>query len=139
MKKTLFIVGIIAVLIFSGCVGTKSLGVLDPSVHEDYQCPLEIRNGLAVVLYDNMPVDWFPDFSQNKVTISLPPGQHSFIVKWTTSSSNGAYTTTYTNTETINQEFLPGHSYRIYKQSIWLIFFTITNIKIKDVTPKGKA
>jgi hypothetical protein len=139
MKRKLFVVGILAALILSGCVGTKSLGVLDPSIPEDIQCPLEIRNNLVVILYDNMPVDWFPDFSQNKVTITLPPGQHSFMVKWTTSSSSGYYTTTYTHTETINQEFLAGHSYRIYKQNIWLIFFTITNIKIKDVTPKGTA
>jgi hypothetical protein len=132
MKRTVFVAGIIAALILSGCVGTKNLGVLEPDLPEGLQCPLEIRNSLVVALYDNMPVNWNPGFSQNKVAITLPAGQHSFLVKWETSSGN----TIYTHTETITHEFLPGHSYRIYKQKIWLILFTITNIKIKDVTPK---
>jgi hypothetical protein len=99
------------------------------------QCPLEIRNSLSVIVYDNQPVDWSPQYVEDsKVSISLPPGRHTFIIPYYESAQN----ITVRLTATIRQEFLPGHSYRIYEQKFWLLFLTITNIKIKDVTPKDK-
>jgi hypothetical protein len=129
---------VLAVLIFTGCVGTTALGVLDESVPEGSLCPLEVRNNISVIVYDNQPVEWLPEgLGNSRVTISLPPGEHTFMIKYYVSQSSGYYSTTYTVTDTITQTFLPGHSYRIYRQNIWLIFFTINNIKIKDVTPRS--
>jgi hypothetical protein len=136
MKRSgLFVLALMA-LVFTGCVGTTALGVLDESVPEEFQCPLELRN-VAVIIYDNQPVEWVPGLTANKVTISLPPGEHTFMTRYFVSGKNaiGGYES-YARTNTITQEFLPGHSYRIYKQNIWLLFFTISNIKCKDVTPK---
>jgi hypothetical protein len=127
-----------AVLIFAGCVGITALGVLDESVPEESQCSLEIRNNLAVIIYDNQPVEWVSEgIGNSRVSISLPPGEHTFMTRHYETQSSGYYSTTYTITNTLTQTFLPGHSYRIYRQNIWLILFTITNIKIKDVTPKS--
>jgi hypothetical protein len=134
MKKAKLFVPALAALVLAGCVGTTALGVLDESVPEESQCPLEIRNNLAVIVYDNQPVEWVSELIADKITISLPPGEHTFVTRYYASIGNG-----YPVTTTITQEFLPGHSYRIYQQDIWLIFFTITNIKIKDVSPKNKA
>ena len=125
-------------LALAGCVGTTALGVLDESVSEESLCPLEIRHKLAVVIYDNQPVEWSPAFTSNKVTIALPPGEHTFMTRYFESQSNGYYSTTRPVTNTVSAVFLPGHSYRIYKQVIWLIFFTVVNVKIKDVTTKSQ-
>jgi hypothetical protein len=137
MKRLALIALALAALTLAGCVGTTALGILDESVPEESRCPLEIR-GLSVVVYDNKPVEWVPTFTSNKVTITLPPGEHTFMTRHFESQTSGNYTTTYVVTNTLKQEFLPGHSYRIYRQVIWLIFFTIANVKIKDVTPKSK-
>jgi hypothetical protein len=126
-----------ALLLPAGCAGTKDLGVLDPSLPEERQCPLEIRDNLSVIMYDNQPVEWIPGFDQNKVDIVLPAGQHSFVVKYYTTTGSQYHTTTQAHTVIINQEFLPGHSYRIYQIRIWLIFFTIINTRIKDLTPRA--
>jgi len=142
MKAKALVLAIAACAVLLGaCVGTKALGVFDESVPEESRCNLEIRNNLSVVLFNNMPVEWAPGLTQNKVTIALPPGNHTFTARYFVSRSVGRNLT-----ETVPvavkipaTEFIPGHSYRIYKQEIWLLFLTITNVKIKDVTPKGKA
>jgi hypothetical protein len=140
MKKLGLLALPLAALVFSACVGTTALGVLDESVPEESRCPLEIRNNLAVIVYDNQPVEWVSALTANKITISLPPGEHSFMVRYYVTRNTGYnQSETYPVTETISQEFLPGHSYRIYRQNIWLLLFTITNIKIKDVTPRTKG
>jgi hypothetical protein len=134
MKKLGSIVLTLVTLAFTGCVGTTALGVLDDSVPEESLCPVEIRNSMAIIIYDNQPVEWAPEFTSNKVTISLPPGEHTFMTRYfVTRTLAGGFTETYPVTNTLSGVFLPGHSYRIYKQSIWLVFFTITNIKIKDL------
>jgi hypothetical protein len=138
MKTSMMFVLTLAALAFTGCVGTTALGILDESIPEKSLCPVEIRNNLAIIVFDNQPVNWAPELTSNKVTISLPPGEHTFMTRYYASRSYGYnYTETYPVTNTIAQEFLPGHSYRIYKQNIWLVFITVTNIKIKDVTPKS--
>jgi hypothetical protein len=128
---------ILAVLIFAGCVGTTTLGVLDESVPQESLCPLELRNNLSVIIYDNQPVEWEAEgLGNSRVTISLPPGEHTFMTRYYVSRNSGGFYTTYTYTNTVTETFIPGHSYRIYIQKIWLVFFTINNVKIKDVTPK---
>jgi hypothetical protein len=127
-----------AALLLNACVGTKALGVFDESVPEEARCNLEIRNNLAVVLFNNQPVEWAPGFGDNKVTIAIPPGEHTFTVKYYVTRSAGpnmqqAVAVTKSLPAT---EFKPGNSYRIYQQKIWLLIVTITDIKIKDVTPK---
>jgi hypothetical protein len=123
---------------FASCVGTKALGVLDESVPEGMRCDLEIRNNLAVILFNNQPVEWAPGLSENKVTITIPAGKHTFGVRYFITRSYGPYySETIPTMATVEEELLPGHSYRIYKQDIWILFFIITNIKIKDVTPKS--
>jgi hypothetical protein len=142
MKKARVFGLALAVAAFTGCVGTTALGVWDDSVPEESLCTLELRNSLAVIVYDNQPVEWSPNgLTNSRTTISLPPGPHTFMTRYFETrqrNMGGGYVeqTTYPVTNQVEQEFLPGHSYRIYKQSIWLIFFTITTIKVKDVTPK---
>jgi len=127
-------------VLFSACVGTNALGPLDDSIPEEMQSHLEITDSLTVILFNNQPVEWAPGFSKNKVTISLPPGEHSFLVKWTESNGSGANMRFHTYTEEIpTTEFLSGHTYRIYKQKIWLLLVTVTTVSIKDVTPKSKG
>jgi uncharacterized protein YcfL len=131
VKKLGLFVLALAALALAGCVGTTALGVLDNSVPEEFLCPLEIRNNVVVIVYDKQPVEWTPGLTDNKVTITLPPGEHTFITKYYVANGYSSYAVT----AEVTQEFLPGHSYRIYKQSIWLLFFTIETIKCKDVTP----
>ena len=141
MKLKLFIGMILtAAILLGACVGTKALGILDETIPEGMQCNLEIRNNLAVILYNNQPVEWAPGFTQNKVTIAIPPGEHSFMTRYYASRNVGPnMTETYAVTANIPAtEFKPGHSYRIYKQNIWIVIGTITKVKIKDVTPKAK-
>jgi hypothetical protein len=133
-KVSLLVILITAVL-FSGCVGTNVLGVFDESVPEEMLSHLEIRNNLSVVLFNNQPVQWAPGLIQNSVTISVPAGENNFIVTWTESvNRGGGFYDIITRTADVSKEFLPGHSYRIYMQSIWLIFFTIKNVRIKEVS-----
>lgn len=138
--KTLLLTVLACAVVLNACVGTKALGVLDESIPEEMLCHLEIRNNLAVILFNNQPVEWAPGLAENKVTISLPPGEHSFGVRYFVQRNYAGMTTTEPVLQSIGAtEFIPGHSYRIYKQDIWILFITITNIKIKDVTPKSKA
>ena len=142
MKAKAVVLAIAACAVLLGaCVGTKALGVLDESVPEESRCNLEIRNNLAVILYDNQPVEWAPGFTENKVTIALPPGEHTFTARyWQSRSYGNGLSQSYPVAVNLSAtEFIPGHSYRIYKQDIWLLFITLTQVKIKDVTPKGKG
>jgi hypothetical protein len=138
MKANFFLLTIIAAtVLLGGCVGTNALGVLDASVPEEKQCDLEIRNSLSVILFNNKPVEWAPGLTKNRVTITLPPGNHAFTAVYYVTEGNATTgMRTRAVSTTIKQEFIPGHSYRIYKQSIWLLFVTISNVKIKDTTPK---
>jgi hypothetical protein len=128
------------VMLMSACVGIEHLGVLDESIPEEQQCLLEVRNNMRVVLFNNQPVDWYPgSLTKDKITIYVPPGDNTFVVTYVVTTTWGdGYTTNRTVSKTVGAEFLPGHSYRIYMQSIWLFFVTIRNVKIKDVTPKEK-
>jgi hypothetical protein len=126
-------------LALSGCAGTTALGVLDESVPEASLCPLEIRNRMDVVLYDNQPVEWGSQGFNTRATISLPPGEHTFMLRWVETRNNGQYTSTITKTASITQNFLPGHSYQIYQQRIWLLLFTIVNVKCKEIAPRESA
>lgn len=134
IKEFLF-VSLAAVILFSGCVGTNAMGVFDISIPEEKLSHLQIRNNLSVVLFNSQPVEWAPGLTQNKVTISLPPGEHSFMVRYFVSDNRGHHTVTANIPATT---FLPGHTYRIYKRNIWLVFFTITNVRIRDVTPRNQ-
>jgi hypothetical protein len=144
-KAAVLIPAIMACAVLLGaCVGTNALGVLDESVPEEMLCHLEIRNSLAVILFNNRPVEWAPGPIDNKVTISLPPGEHKFGVKYYQSQKvvtvkDGIASTSYEEVavlDIVETEFMPGRSYRMYRQNIWLIFFSFSIIKVKDVTPK---
>jgi hypothetical protein len=139
MKKIVVLIALLSIVLFVGCVGTTALGVYDDSVPEASLCPLELRNNLSVIIYDDQPVTWEPTLTANKTTIALPPGGHTFIFRYYVQRSYGGMTEYVAQTATVSQEFLAGHSYRIYQQNIWLVFFTISSIKCKDVTPKSKA
>jgi len=141
MKTKIVLWAIVAgVMLMSACVGVEHLGVLDESIPEEQQCFLEVRNNLRVVLYNNQPVDWYPSgITKDKVTIYVPPGDSTFLVTYVvTNTAADGYTTSRTVSKAVDMKFQPGHSYRIYMQSIWLFFVTIRNVKIKDVTPKSK-
>jgi amino acid permease len=133
-KISLLVILITAVLL-SGCVGTNALGVFDESVPEEMLSHLEIRNSLSIALFNNVPVQWSPGLTQNSVTISVPAGENSFVVTWIESHHRGGgFYDNITITANVSKEFLPGHGYRIYMQRIWLVFFTIKNVKIKEVS-----
>jgi len=135
VKFTASVAVLLGLLFFSGCAGTTALGVLDESVPQASLSNLEIRNNLRVVLYDDQPVDWYPvGLTNSRVTISIPPGNHTFLLTWEESVNRGGVVWSETRQATVEQECLPGHNYRIYQQKIWLLFFTITNIKVKDVS-----
>ena len=139
MKAKLFLLAVLAASVLLGaCVGTKALGVLDESIPEDQRCNLEIRNNIAVVAYNNQPVEWEPGLTENKVTIALPPGEHSFVVRYYETRSIGPnLSESYPVTANISgTTFVAGHSYRIYMQKVWLVILTLKSVKIKDVTPK---
>jgi hypothetical protein len=139
MKKISIIASVFCVFVLAGCVGTTALGILDETIPEEAQCPTELKN-ISVILYDNKPVEWGPaKFTDNKAIISLPPGEHKFTARYYESRNiGGGMSQTYPVAVKVEKEFLPGHSYRIYKQSIWIIFATINTVKIKDITPKEK-
>ncbi|MCL2763182.1 MAG: hypothetical protein FWD36_08275 [Treponema sp.] len=137
-KIALLAILVVGAVSYSACVGLQDMGVLDDSIPEEKRCYLQIRDNLAVILYNNQPVEWKPALTKNKISIVLPPGESTFMVQYYVSGRDmSGFSTTQMKTATVNMEFIPGRSYRIYKQNIWLVFFTLTNIKIKDVTPKG--
>jgi len=139
-QRVFLFLALAASVVFSACVGTKALGSLDDSIPEEMQSHLEITNNLSVILFDNQPVEWAPGFTDNKVKISIPAGQHSFLVKWNETRGSGANMRTVSRTAQIpTTEIVAGRTYRIYKQKIPLLIVTIINIKIKDITPKGKG
>ena len=133
-----FLLVMTAVTLLSACVGINAIGVFDDSVPEAQLCNLEIRNSLAVILFNNQPVEWAPNLLQNRVTIALPPGEHTFTVRYFVTRGTGPHAQTVAETSNVAMRFIPGHSYRISRQNIWLVFFTITNIRIKDVTPRNQ-
>jgi len=135
LKLTAIAAVFLGLLFFSGCVGTTALGVLDESVPQASLSNLELRNSMRVVLYDNQPVDWGPTgLTNSRATISIPSGNHTFMLTWVESVNHGGLAWAETRNATIEQECLPGHNYRIYQQKIWLLFFTITNIKVKEIS-----
>ena len=134
-KIALFAIMVCAVLT-GACVGVNHLGVLDESVPEEQRCFLEVRNDLSIIMFNNQPVKWESEFTKDKFTIYLPPGENTFLVTYVEARTFAGVTTYDTISNTVSMEFLPGHSYRIYKQKIWLLALTITSIKIKDMTPK---
>ena len=138
MKTKIALLAILAsAVLMSACVGIEHLGVFDESVSEEAQCFLEVRNNLSVVLFNNMPVSWSSGLTKDKITIYVPPGENTFVVTYQVQKQIGynLYTTE-TVSRTVSMEFLPGRSYRIYKQETWLIFLTITSVKIKEVPSK---
>ncbi|MCL1837055.1 MAG: hypothetical protein FWG46_05860 [Treponema sp.] len=136
MKTKAVLLAILAgMLLLNACVGVKNMGAFDPSIPQDAQCLLEIRNSLGVILFNDQPVDWSPNSSQNRVTIYLPPGNHTFSVRYYKTRSYDTYTETRQITTNIaGTEFAPGGRYRIFRQSMFLS----SKVKIKDVTPKEK-
>ena len=138
--KTKIAVGamvVAGVMLMSACVGVEHLGVLDESIPEEQQCLLEVRDNMRVVMFNNQPVDWYPGgLTKDKVTIYVPPGDNNFVVTYVISSTYGGMTTYSTISKNVGMEFLPGHSYRIYMQKIWLLIVTIRNVKIKEVPVK---
>jgi hypothetical protein len=138
MRSRFFLSAILGCVVLLGsCAGTKALGIFDESIPEADLCNLEIRNSLSVILFNNQPVEWAPGLSENKVTIALPSGEHTFEVRYYVKRVAGynLYESV-PQMKSVSMEFVPGHNYRIYKQDIWIVIGTITKIKIKDVTPR---
>jgi len=135
--KMAFVSIIIAAIMMSACIGVNHLGVLDEKIPEENRCFLEVRNDLTVVLFNNQPVSWSPGLTKNAVSIYLPPGNHTFMVRWIYVENAGSmHARNVDRTATVSMEFQPGRSYQIYKQKIWLIFFTIESVKIKETKSK---
>ena len=135
-KRTIGITTLLlSLVVLSGCVGTNAIGVLDESVPEQALVNLELRNDLSISLYNNQPVDWGPSgLTQSRTTISIPPGNHKLLVTWRESVTSNGWTQHYTKTKEIEHEFQAGNNYRIYMQKIWLVFFTLKDVKIKEIT-----
>jgi len=139
MKTKIALLAVFAgAMLMSACVGINHIGVFDEMVPEQDQCLLEVRNNLSVILFNNQPVSWESGLTKDKVTIFVPPGDNTFVVTYVQARNlPGSNLITHnTVSTTLNMEFLPGHSYRIYKQEIWLIFFTITTVRIREVPIK---
>jgi hypothetical protein len=133
--KAVFLTILACAVLFGSCVGTRALGVFDESVPASMSCDLEIRDNLAVVSFNDIPVEWAPGLTDNRVTITIPSGNHTFRVRYFITQSFGDQSITIPVTETVEgTELFPGRSYCIYKEEIWLVLVTVTNIKIKDVT-----
>ena len=127
--------GFVNTVFFHPGVGTKVLGIFDKSVPKEDLCRLEISNDLEVGFFDNQSVEWSPGYANKQATILLPSGKHSFGVKYYKTRTSGHFTYTETVlTKILSSQLIPRHHYRIYKQRIWVIFSTITRIRIKDVT-----
>jgi len=139
MKTKIALLAIVAgAILMSACVGVNHIGVFDESVPEQNQCFLEIRDNLSVILFNNQPVNWEPGLTKNKVTIYVPPGENTFVVTYVqTRNIPGSNLVTHdTISKTVSMEFLPGHSYQIYKQETWLLLLTVTTVGIKEVPVK---
>jgi hypothetical protein len=54
MRSKIFFAALLAVLVLGGCVGTTNLGVLDSTIPEEMQCPLEARD-FAILIYNDQP------------------------------------------------------------------------------------
>jgi hypothetical protein len=124
-----------ATVLFGACVGLRDLGVLDEMVPEDLRANLQVRNNLWVILFNDQPVEWIPTgFGRSRMAISLPPGEHSFMVRWTTTTGGAGHGGGFTNvhTRTVNIEMLPGRTYRIDMQN----FIIFERLRVRDVTPR---
>jgi len=136
MKTKIALIAILAgALLFGACVGVNNMGVLDESIPEASRCNLEVRNSMTTVLYNDMPVNWSPGFTEDKVSIALPSGPSTFVVKWAENKGSQQLPNFVDRTATVSMEFLPGHSYRISKFS-WNFLINFSKVSIKDVTPK---
>jgi len=127
MSRKIALMAILAVTVFfSACVGLRNLGVFDESVPEAMTANLQLRNNISVILFNNQPVDWrATGLTQSRVTISLPAGEHSFMLRWT--EQERMYT------RAVNIDMIPGRTYRVDLQ--WLFF--INRIRVRDVTPRN--
>jgi len=133
MKTKITLLTIIAAaVLFNACVGMNNLGAFDDTIPEAMQANLEIRNNLSVILYNDQPVSWSPGFTQNKVSITLPPGPSTFVVSWTETSTLAGMTFTDTRTYTLSKDLLPGHNYRITRSS-WNFIIRFSRIRISEV------
>jgi hypothetical protein len=145
MKKNLVLPvllgSLLAVMMLGGCAsGTVDKGVFDSSIPDDQQCYLQIQNAMSVKQFDETFVNWSPDgtwIGDKAVTsVTIPAGTHKFNGTYSYQVQYGGVTETKTASFSVDGECLPGHTYKIYQQKIWLIFLTITNVKFKDITPR---
>jgi hypothetical protein len=89
---------------------------------------------MEITMFDGTPVLWAPGFTANKVFIQIPEGVHQFTLYWYYYQNvGGRYSSKHENYTEYEYEFLPGHTYRITRRDIYLLFFTLhKKPEIKD-------
>jgi hypothetical protein len=143
MKRNRLNVSALGIAVFllalSGCASVVTdKGVYSPDVPPEQSCTLEMR-GLVVNAFNGSPVLWAPDSLFSKTTkVVIPAGQHTFAGYYSyTVSRQGGFSSVINKDFSNTQNCLPGHTYRVYLKTTWIIVWTIRKVKIKDITPKN--
>jgi hypothetical protein len=113
MKRRIAIIPVLllAALVVAGCVGAPK--VYDKSVPPEQSSTIRINNGTTrITSFDGKSVKWGAGFTQQQMVI--PAGKHSLSVyiEYQRSTGSNTVTTSY-GTVTVENDFLPGHTYFI--------------------------
>ena len=81
MKKFLFGVCVIVLLVLAGCVSSAPAYVFDPGIPENQMSYLWVPNYVNVKQFNGRTVDWIaPPLSMTPINVGVPSGEHTFII-----------------------------------------------------------
>jgi len=118
MKKGL--VFLVLAVLFTACASTPEVTShidMDNLLPLDQTCTLELQAGLIITKFNGDPDTFNPnDFRGTTVITRVPAGRCNFTVRYIVKLRNiGGINADYPEIKSFTYEFLPGHTYRIYK------------------------
>jgi len=115
MKKSISILFLfVLAVLFATCASAKTGKriEMDNLLPLEETCTLEVEDGIIITSFDGDPDAFKPvDFWGTTVITRVPAGRKSFMIRYVVQAQQYTHAT---DKSFINQEFLPGHTYRLY-------------------------
>ena len=119
MKKLLFGICLIVVLVFTGCASSATAFVFDPGIPETEMSFLWVPNYVKVKQFGDKTVEWTaPPLSARPVKVGVPSGEYKFIID-TVPKFDGTYVSGVPNVKdkSYAKNFVTGRGYQFIAQN----------------------
>ena len=117
MKKLLWGVCLIAILVFAGCASGKPAFVYDPGIPEDQMSFLWVPNYVKVTQFGDKAVAWIaPGFSMSSVKVGVPSGEFTFIIDTVIVGDNPARIPAMSG-QSYTKNFVAGKGYQLINRN----------------------